>query len=111
MTSRRLLDKSLTGIRLGGATSSQAGNSTYAGNNAGHGESVTAMDCGVILTCTKLSSPGRVISPMLDNIVWNECISKDSVVNGVGLKSEREKHLDLKKVGGLLCLVLHACVA
>ncbi|XP_031421499.1 zinc finger protein 704 isoform X2 [Clupea harengus] len=99
MTSRRLLDKSLTGIRLGGATSSQAGNSTYAGNNAGHGESVTAMDCGVILTCTKLSSPGRVISPMLDNIVWNECISKDSVVNGVGLKSEREKHLDLKKVG------------
>ncbi|XP_041953458.1 zinc finger protein 704 isoform X1 [Alosa sapidissima] len=99
MTSKRLLDKPLAGIRLGGAASSRAGNSTYGGNTAGHAETVTAMDCGVILACKNVSSPGRVFSPMLDNSTLKECISKDSVVNGVGLKSGREKHLDLKKVG------------
>lgn len=105
MTSKRLLDKSLAGIRLGGVASSRTGNSTYAGNTAGHTEGVTAMDCGVILTCKNVSSPGRVFSPVLDNTL-KECISKDSVVNGVGLKSGREKHLDLKKVGVLLCLCM-----
>ncbi|XP_062396701.1 zinc finger protein 704 isoform X3 [Sardina pilchardus] len=99
MTSKRLLDKSLAGIRFGGEASSRTSNSTYAGNTAGHAETVTAMDCGVILTCKNVSSPGRVFSPMLDNSTLKECISNDSVVNGVGLKSGREKHLDLKKVG------------
>lgn len=106
MTSKRLFDKSLAGIRLGGAASSRTGNSTYAGNTAGHTEAVTAMDCGVILTCKNVSSPGRVFSPVLDNSTLKECISKDSLVNGVAMKSGREKHLDLKNVGVLLCLCM-----
>lgn len=110
MTSKRLLDKSLAGIRLGGVASSRTGNSTYAGNTAGHTEGVTAMDCGVILTYKNVSSSGRVFSPVLDNNTLRECISKDSVVNGVGLKSGREKHLDLKKVGVLLCLHVYLTV-
>lgn len=108
MTSKRLLDKSLTGIRLGGAASTPTVNGTYAGNTTGHGETVTAMDCGVILTCKKTSSPGRIFSPVLDDSTLREH-SKDSLVNGVGLKSGREKHLDLKKVGVLLSLVLCMC--
>ncbi|XP_030625347.1 zinc finger protein 704 isoform X2 [Chanos chanos] len=97
MTSKRLLDKTLVGTRVGTA-SGQAGNMKHAGNTTGHGENVTAMDCGVILECKNGIIMGKVLNAKhLDDGPLREHPSND--LSEIDLPSGREKHCNSKKMG------------
>ncbi|XP_035614094.1 zinc finger protein 704-like isoform X2 [Oncorhynchus keta] len=102
MNSKRLLDMSAVGIRLGGA-SKQAGIDQHAEGFKGRKITVAATaDSDVILACKNGPATGAVFYKfVLDDGSLRECTRQDTVLNANDLSSGREKyHLNKAGCGG-----------
>lgn len=99
MNSKRLLDKSPFGMRVGSA-SKHAGMESRADGTQGRDVSVAALDSGLIFACKNGPATGSVFYTfVLDDGSLRECTREDIVLNGKELSSDREKQHDMKKVG------------
>ncbi|XP_010874139.2 zinc finger protein 704 isoform X2 [Esox lucius] len=100
MNSKRLLDMSTIGIRVGSA-SKQAGMDQHAKGSKGREMGVAATaDSGVFLACKNSSTTGAIFYKfVLDDGSSGEFTSQDSILNGNDLSSGSEKYPQLNKGG------------
>ncbi|XP_071233023.1 zinc finger protein 704-like isoform X1 [Salvelinus alpinus] len=100
MNSKRLLDMSAVGIRVGGA-SKQAGIDQHAEGSKGRKITVAATaDSRVILACKNGPAAGAVFYKfVLDDGSLRECTGQDTVLNVNDLSSGREQYHLLNKAG------------
>ncbi|KAJ8257875.1 hypothetical protein GJAV_G00190680 [Gymnothorax javanicus] len=100
MNSKRLLDKSPTGIRVNTAPSN-TGYNHGTGNTKNCVKTVGGLDCGVILTCKNDPSSGNFLyTLMLDHGTSKEFPSEDAAQKEIAVTTSRkENQIDFKKIG------------